>query len=144
MIQVFIQSIAGSCERRIYDEETLVYQRTRHTVLPHPYPYGFIPGTLAEDGDCLDCFVITRRSLEFGARVECEPLGLLEMKENGDRDHKVLAALKGEMVEVNDALLGELSVFLQGIFSQYPESRLEIGGIRSKEDTVRMMRAAGL
>ena len=51
MIQVLIQAIAGSYEKRLYNEKTLEYRGTRHVSRPYPYAYGFVLGTHAEDED---------------------------------------------------------------------------------------------
>ena len=57
MIQVLIQVAAGSCKRNLYDESTLEYLETRQASRPYPYPYGFVIGTNAVDGDCVDCYL---------------------------------------------------------------------------------------
>jgi inorganic pyrophosphatase len=45
--------------------------------------------------------VLTTALLRSGAVVACEPLGLLEQIEDGEVDHKVLAALDGENVALD-------------------------------------------
>src|SRR5262245_8044317 len=98
MIKVCIEVEAGSCEKHRYNEKTLEYQGTRWSARPYPYPYGFILGTRAADGDNVDCYLITTERLQAGTIVECEPIGLLEQDEDGEVDHKVLAALPGQDV----------------------------------------------
>ena len=90
MIKVCIEVDAGSFEKNLYNEKTLEYRETHRVSRPYPYPYGFILGTTAEEGDNVDCYLITRDSLKPGAIVECEPIGLLEQDEDGEIDHKVL------------------------------------------------------
>ena len=77
MIQVLVQVVAGSSDKNFYNERTLEYLETRHASRPYPYPYGFIIGTRAADGDCVDCYLITSERLASGTIVECEPMGLL-------------------------------------------------------------------
>ena len=124
MIKVFIQSESGSCERNLYDEKELTYRETRQLPRPYPYPYGFIPETVASDGGCVDCYVITRLSLKAGAIVECEPVGILEQDEDGEIDHKILAILPGQDLEIDAVFLQrvheELQVFIQAIFAPFP------------------------
>ncbi|MFO7850469.1 MAG: hypothetical protein R6V67_10950 [Spirochaetia bacterium] len=43
-IEVIIQSKAGSTLRLRYDEQDLVKKGESNTLLPHPWPYGFITG----------------------------------------------------------------------------------------------------
>ena len=133
MIQVLIEVEAGSCDKARYHEKTLAYQRTRRTSRPYPYPYGFIIGTSAADGDGVDCYIITHDRLKSSTIVECEPIGLLEQDEGGEVDHKVLAAIPGQGVELSQGLLEELRDFIYAVFAQYPEARVSVGRILPRE-----------
>ena len=133
MIRVLIQVAAGSGDRKLYDEKTLEYKDTRRGSRPYPYPYGFIVGTTTQDGDAVDCYLITQDKLTSGEIVECEPIGLLEQDEDGEMDHKVLAALPGQDVRLTDELRKELQEFIQTLFSEYPDMRVSIGPLRSRE-----------
>jgi inorganic pyrophosphatase len=133
MLQVLIQVAAGSCEKAFYNEQTLEYRETRRTARPYPYPYGFIIGTSAADGDCVDCYLLTHDPLKAGTIVACEPVGLLEQDEGGEIDHKVLAALPGQDVVVGHDLLQELQDFIAAVFAAFPEVRVRVGPIRSRE-----------
>jgi inorganic pyrophosphatase len=129
MIKVCIEVAAGSCDKHLYDERTLEYKGTRRVSRPYPYPYGFIVGTSAADGDGVDCYVITHHKLQAGAIVACEPVGLLEQDEDGEVDHKVLAALPGQNVTLDQALLQELRDFIYAAFAQFPDVRVSVGRI---------------
>jgi inorganic pyrophosphatase len=133
MIQVLIQVAAGSCDRKIYNESPVEYLETRHGSQPYLYPYGFIVGTSAADGDCVDCYLITCDKVTAGSIVECEPVGLLLQDEDGEIDHKVLAALPGQDVALGPELLQELQEFIYNIFTEYPEMEVRVGPILSRE-----------
>jgi inorganic pyrophosphatase len=133
MIQVFIQVAAGSCDKQFYNESTLEYLETRRGSWPYPYPYGFIVGTSAADGDCVDCYLITRDPLTAGTIVECEPVGLLLQDEDGEIDHKVLAALRGQDVALGQELLQELQEFIYAMFARYPDLRVSVGPVLPRE-----------
>ena len=133
MIKVLIQVTAGSRAKNFYDEKTLEYKETRHGSQAYPYPYGFIIGTSAEDGDAMDCYIISKDPLKAGTIVECEPIGLLEQHEDGEIDHKVVAALPGQNVELDDGLLGELKDFIYTLFSQYPDMHVSVGPLHPRE-----------
>lgn len=140
MIKVLIQNEAGSCERNKYNEKTLEYMGTSRLSHPCPYPYGFILETSAEDGDNLDCFVITRDLLKLGTIVECEPIGLMEQVEGGDEiDHKVLAVIPGQNVELNQELLEVLRTFIYNIFAQIPETSVKVGRLLPREAAIQLI-----
>jgi inorganic pyrophosphatase len=130
MIQMLVQVAAGSCDRRIYNERTLEYLETRRGTIPYLYPYGFVVGTSAEDNACVDCYLITSDPVMPGAIVECEPFGLLLQDENGEMDHKVLAAFPGQDAIVGPELLQELQGFIYAIFAGYP---VRVGPVLSRE-----------
>ena len=142
MIQVLIQVEAGSCEKRFYDESTLEYRETRPVARPYPYPYGFIIGTSAADGDCVDCYLITHDALKAGTIVECEPVALLHQVEDGEVDHKVLAAIPGQDIALGQELLQELRDFMEAIFAEFPEVRVRVGPIGPREAALRHIREA--
>lgn len=135
-LTVFIEAEAGSRDKGLYDESTLARKGTRRALVPYPYPYGFIRGTSGgDDGECLDCFIITYRRLFAGREYRVEPIGILEMNENGEQDWKLLARLPDEEVPsaspgpAVDALREDLSVFINKIFTAYPDVRIGLGSI---------------
>lgn len=133
MLQMLIQVAAGSCDRNIYNERTLEYLETRNGSRSYPYPYGFIIGTSAEDGACVDCYLITSDKLTAGAIVECEPVGLLLQDEAGEIDHKILAVIPGQQVALGQELLQEMQEFIYAIFAGHPEMRIRVGPILPRE-----------
>lgn len=139
MIEVLIEATAGSREKRSYDEQTLEYKGSGETLLPYPYPYGFILNTRTDEGDGVDCYILTRSSLDGGSRVSCEPIGLLEFFEEDEKDHKVLALLPGETASLDERLRSELEGFIYGIFKRFPEMRVRVGALRPKEEAERFI-----
>lgn len=133
MIKICIEVDAGSFEKNLYNEKTLEYKETRQVFQPYPYPYGFILGTTAEEGDNVDCYIITRESLKPGTIVGCEPIGLLEQDEDGEIDHKVLAVLPGQDIEIGEELLDELRDFIQAVFARYPDMVVRVGRLLPRQ-----------
>jgi inorganic pyrophosphatase len=133
VIKVFIEAEAGSRDKNRYNEKTLEYKGTSQIAQPYPYPYGFILGTSAADGDSVDCYLITNDKLKSGTIVECEPIGLLEQEEDGEIDQKILAAIPGQDVELDQGLLEELRDFIYAVFAQFPGVRVRIGRILPRE-----------
>ncbi len=95
-MKVFIENEAGSFIKHIYDEKMLELKATTRVSRAYPLPYGFVLNTSAEDGDNVDCFVLTTMPLRTGAIVDCSVIGLMEQVEDGEVDHKILAAVRGE------------------------------------------------
>jgi len=137
LIKVFIQVQAGARDRQIYNEKTLEYQGTRHGSLPYPFPYGFILSTSAEDGGNLDCYILTKDSLEPGTIVACEPTGLLEQYEDVEVDHKILASLPGQDMALDQNVIRELQDFIYAAFASYPEANIRLGPVLSREEALR-------
>lgn len=69
----------------------LIVNRFLTTSMHYPCDYGFIPHTLAEDGDPLDALVITPYPLSYGVVIPVRPVGLLQMTDESGPDTKILA-----------------------------------------------------
>src|SRR4051795_9833842 len=65
--------------------------RFLHTAMFYPANYGFIPHTLSEDGDPLDCMVIAPTPVATGAVVRARPIGALLMEDEKGVDEKIIA-----------------------------------------------------
>jgi inorganic pyrophosphatase len=75
------------------DKETgaLFVDRFMGTSMHYPCNYGYVPHTVADDGDPVDVLVITPFPLIPGVVVRCRALGLLRMTDEQGGDAKVLA-----------------------------------------------------
>lgn len=133
MLKMLVQVAAGSCDRMIYNEQTLEYVNTKQGSHPYPYPYGFIVGTSSEDGDCVDCYLLTKNKVAAGSIVECEAIGLLEQHEGDEIDHKVLAVLEGEDTDLDVVVVSKLQTFIIEIFSGYPELQVRVGPVHPRK-----------
>jgi inorganic pyrophosphatase len=69
----------------------LFVDRFLSTAMHYPCNYGYIPNTLADDGDPVDVLVITPFALMPGVVVRCRPIGLLKMSDEAGGDTKLLA-----------------------------------------------------
>ncbi len=65
--------------------------RFLYTDMRYPCNYGFVPRTLADDGDPVDVMVVGNRSLFPGAVVGARPVGVLLMEDEAGLDEKILA-----------------------------------------------------
>jgi inorganic pyrophosphatase len=69
----------------------LIVDRILSTSMQYPTNYGFIPRTYAEDFDPLDVLVLCSESLTPLALVNCNPIGILNMIDGGQKDEKIIA-----------------------------------------------------
>lgn len=65
--------------------------RFMSTSMHYPCNYGYIPHTIAGDGDPVDVLVITQFALPPGVVVRCRPIGMLCMTDEAGPDAKLLA-----------------------------------------------------
>lgn len=57
-----------------------------------PYDYGFVPRTLADDGDPLDILVLNQIGTFTGCLLETRVLGIIRLKKNGVENDRLIAA----------------------------------------------------
>ena len=69
----------------------LFVDRFMGTAMHYPCNYGYIPHTIADDGDPVDVLVVTPFPLVPGVVVRCRPIGVLKMTDEAGGDAKVLA-----------------------------------------------------
>ncbi len=93
MMKVVIEIPKGSRNKYEYDEEAGAFRldRVLYSSVHYPTDYGFIPGTLAEDGDHLDVLVIVTEPTFTGCHILVRPVGVLTMTDEKGGDHKILA-----------------------------------------------------
>lgn len=70
---------------------TLFVDRFLYTAMRYPGNYGFIPGTLSEDGDPCDVLIASTRAIIPGAVMSVRPVGVLLMEDDKGMDEKILA-----------------------------------------------------
>jgi len=73
------------------DTGAIFVDRFMGTAMHYPCNYGYVPQTIADDGDPCDVLVITPFPLPPGVVVRCRALGVLKMTDDGGGDAKVIA-----------------------------------------------------
>ena len=68
----------------------------------YPGNYGFIPHTLSADGDPIDVLVCNTRAIAPGAVMNCRPVGVLVMEDDGGGDEKVIAVPSSKITQRYD------------------------------------------
>jgi inorganic pyrophosphatase len=93
VVRAIIEIPKNSVNKYEYDGGLEMFRLDRALYSPMHYPgdYGFIPGTLADDGDPLDILVLVDEASFTGCLMEARPVGVLHMMDNNERDQKILA-----------------------------------------------------
>ena len=97
-IEVVVEVPAGSRNKYELDHESGVIRLDRQLFTSTRYPadYGFIDGTLGEDGDPLDALVVLDEPTFPGCHITCRPVALLRMSDEKGPDAKVLCVAVGD------------------------------------------------
>jgi inorganic pyrophosphatase len=91
-INVVVEIPAGSGVKYEIDKDSgaLVVDRVVFTPMVYPAAYGFIPNTLADDGDPADALVLIPVAVVPGSVIRARPIGLLKMEDEAGQDEKIL------------------------------------------------------
>ena len=84
------------------DYDAVFVDRFMATPMFYPANYGFIPQTLADDGDPLDVLVITPYPVMPGSVIRCRPVGILEMTDEAGGDAKLVAVPHSKLTKIYD------------------------------------------
>ncbi|PSN17897.1 inorganic pyrophosphatase [filamentous cyanobacterium CCP5] len=92
LLNVLIEIPGGSKNKYEFDKDlnAFILDRVLFSSVRYPYDYGFVPNTLADDGDPLDGMVLMDEPTFPGCVIAARPIGMLEMIDGGDRDEKIL------------------------------------------------------
>lgn len=93
VVRMIVEIPKNSANKYEYDVKLGVFRldRTLYSSVHYPGDYGFIPGTVAEDGDPMDILALADEPSFSGCLVDVRPLGILQMEDNQETDLKILA-----------------------------------------------------
>jgi inorganic pyrophosphatase len=111
VVNVLIEIPAGSKNKYEFDKDINAFalDRVLYASVQYPYDYGFIPNTLADDGDPLDGMVIMDQPTFPGCVIAARPIGMLKMIDGGDRDEKILCVPDKDPRYVNVTSLKDIA-----------------------------------
>ena len=84
------------------DMGALLVDRFMATPMFYPANYGFIPHTLADDGDPLDALVVTPHPVAPGSIIRARPVGILNMTDEAGKDAKLVAVPHTKLTKIYD------------------------------------------
>ncbi len=91
-INVVIEIPQGSQVKYEVDKDSgaVFVDRFLFTPMAYPAAYGFVPGTLGDDGDPLDALVLAPAPVVPGAVIRARPIGMLRMTDESGQDEKII------------------------------------------------------
>jgi inorganic pyrophosphatase len=127
LLEVVVEIPRGSRNKYEYDHERHIIRLDRRLFSATVYPadYGFVPDTLAEDGDPLDVLVLLEEPTFPGCWVTVRPVGMLWMEDEKGHDAKIICVEPNEprfrdVTELDD-VQPELLAEIRHFFDVYKE-----------------------
>lgn len=129
LFTVVIETPKGSRNKYAFDADERVFRLKK--VLPagmaFPYDFGFVPRTLADDGDPIDVLVLMDEPAFPGCVLQCRPIGIIEGEQNSkkgkERNDRIVAvqedAHSWEDVKTLDDLGKQFCLELEEFFVNY-------------------------
>ena len=124
-LNAIIEIPLNSSHKYELDKETglLKLDRALYSAVHYPANYGFIPQTLADDGDPLDILILGSDPIYPLTLVQARPVGLMNMVDQGEQDYKIIAVpcKDPEYKQVNDIrdLSGHRAKVIRRFFEDY-------------------------
>jgi len=148
-VPVMIEIPKGSRNKYEYDKKKKVFRfdRMLFSAVHYPSDYGFIPDTLAEDGDPLDALVLVWEPTFPGCLIEARPVGLFKMWDEKGPDQKILCVpisdpLWNYIASLSDVpphLLKEIEHFFS-IYKDLEEKKTGVEGWEDRDAAMRVVK----
>ncbi|MEN9406161.1 MAG: hypothetical protein RLZ12_445 [Bacillota bacterium] len=142
IVDAFIEIPTGSQNKYEYDKERRIFQLDRVLFSPMHYPaeYGYLPGTLAKDGDPLDILVLSTHPTFPGCTIQSRVIGVLLMSDDKGQDEKLLAVPQvdprfnniNSLQEIPAHTLKEIAHFFE-VYKNLENKETVINGWQDKE-----------
>jgi inorganic pyrophosphatase len=150
-VEVTVEIPSGSRNKYEYDHERqrFVLDRVLYSSVHYPCDYGFIEGSLADDGDPLDVLVVISEPTFPGCVVRARPVGVLDMADEKGHDFKILAVAHddprweetSDLEDLSPHRLREIENFFQ-TYKTLENRPTEVSGWRGVADAWRIIDAA--
>lgn len=142
-LDVLVEIPKGSRNKYEYDFvlNKIRFDRTLFSSMMYPGDYGFIPETLALDGDPLDVLVLTIEPTFPMCVMEVKPIGVFHMTDEKGPDEKIICvpvndpiwSKRGDINDINPHRLKEIEHFFQ-VYKDLEEKKVDVGGWGSAEE----------
>jgi inorganic pyrophosphatase len=142
-MEMVVEIPKGSRNKYEADENGVIWlDRLLFTATQYPEDYGYVPKTLAADGDPLDVLVLHSGPTFPGCHIEVRPVGMFLMRDEEGVDAKILsvpsrdprAEGEHELEDVPAHILNEIGHFFKIYKSIEPGKFVEITGWRDRQE----------
>ncbi len=150
LVTAVIEIPANERNKYELDKELGVFRLDRllHSSVRYPGDYGFLPRTLADDGDPLDVLVMMTEPVFTGCLVEVRPVGVFNLIDRGENDEKVIAVpiadpFADQIHDLSDIprhALREMEHFFQ-VYKDLEGTRTESRGFEDRAAAEKLIRA---
>jgi inorganic pyrophosphatase len=150
-VVVYVEVPSGSRNKYELDPELggIVLDRRLFTSMSYPADYGFIEGTMGEDGDPLDALVLVGEPTFPGCRSRARPVGVFHMTDEKGPDEKIIfVPLKdpawSRVYDIHDIapeLRNEIEHFFQ-VYKDLEEKKTETAGFGNRAEAERIIEDA--
>ena len=151
-MEVRIEISKNSNIKYEYDEEKncLILDRVLPNSNSFPYNYGYIPNTLADDGDPVDVLIINDVPFYPNSFCKCKVLGMLITEDESGMDQKVIALPVSkidrqhddinDITDVNENTLKIIKDFFENYKNNESGKWVKCGDYKSKEETIEFIK----
>lgn len=121
VVNVIIEIRKGERNKYEVDKKTgrLFLDRVNGTMLGYPADYGYIPGTLCDDGDPLDALLIIDESVPHGVVVPSRPIGVLYFEDDHEMDEKLIVVPADDVSKDHITDLADLGENFQKVIEHF-------------------------
>lgn len=147
IFDVLVEIPSGSRNKYEYDFDLkkIRFDRVLHSDMRYPANYGFIPETLALDGDPLDVLIFSHEPISPAVVVAVKPIGVLKMSDEKGSDAKLLCVPladpfwkdKNTLSEINPHKLKEIEHFFR-VYKDLEKKEVKIEGWANLEEAQKL------
>ena len=151
-VNVFVEIPQGVSVKYELDKESglIFVDRFLYTEMNYPFNYGFVPGTLAQDGDPVDILVLSSKPVVPGTVIPSRPIGMLEMEDEAGIDNKVVAVPLpkvdpkykeyNDVTDIPEKVKEEIKFFFENYKKNEPGKWVKLKEWKGKEEAVEEIR----
>lgn len=150
-VLVMVEIPKGSRNKYEYnlDDGRFYLDRMLFSAVHYPADYGFIPYTLAEDGDPLDALVLVGEATFPGCMIRAKPVGVFDMWDEKGPDKKILCVpvqdpqwnWVNDLTDVPEHLLHEVTHFFQ-VYKELERKKTKVGQWHNRESALSVIAEA--